>query len=72
VTNPNALVVGTEVMAPIGDVLHRGVISEPPVGQTLGEDFVFVRFTPPMAAAAPFISIEFITCPASRVTLGWF
>ena len=70
-TNPNPLIIGTEVMAPVWDALHRGVIAEAPPGQPLKKGAVFVRLTPPIAAAQPFISIEFVICPADWLTIGW-
>ena len=33
---------------------------------------VCVKFTPPVKAAEPFTSIDYITCPVNRVTAGWF
>jgi hypothetical protein len=69
---PDTLAIDTRVMAPVGDVLHRGVIAKPRPGQSLDEGTVFVRFTPPVPAAEPFNAIDFVTCPVSRVTLGWF
>ena len=69
--NSNSLMVGTEVMAPVWAVLHRGIIAEAPQGRPLKEGSVFVRLTPPVAAAEPFISIEFVICPADWLTIGW-
>jgi hypothetical protein len=68
----SGLRINTRVMAPLGEVLHRGVIVEPPVGQPAGEGMVCVKFTPPVKTPGPFNSINYITCPASRVTIGWF
>jgi hypothetical protein len=61
----------TRVMAPLGDVLHRGVVVEAPADQPLAEGMIYIAFTPPVTTMAPYSSIDFITCPASRVTLGW-
>jgi hypothetical protein len=61
----------TRVMAPVGDVLHRGIIAEPRADHPLGEGIVCVEFTPPVKAVKPYDSIDYITCPANRVTLGW-
>jgi hypothetical protein len=68
----NGLSIGVRVMAPVGDVLHRGVIAEPPADHPQGEGMVCVKFTPPVKTAAPFTSIDCITCPVNRVTAGWF
>jgi hypothetical protein len=59
------------VMAPLGDVLHRGVVVATPSDQSLAEGMIYIAFTPPVTTRAPYSSIDFITCPASRVTLGW-
>jgi len=64
--------INTQVMAPLGDVLHRGVVVEPREDQPLAEGMVCVAFTPPVTTTEPYLSIDLITCPASRVTLGWF
>ena len=68
----NDLPVGVRVMAPVGDVLHRGVIAESPADHPQGKDMVCVKFTPPVKTAEPFTSIDYITCPVNRVTAGWF
>jgi len=59
-------------MAPLGDVLYRGIIVEPRADHPLVKGIVCVQFTPPVKTMKPFESIDYITCPASRVTLGWF
>jgi len=33
---------------------------------------ICVEFTPPVQTTGPYNSIDYITCPASSVTLGWF
>ena len=66
------LPVNTRVMAPLGDVLHRGVIAQPRANQRGGEGMICVKFTPPVKTMKPYDSIDYITCPADRVTLGWF
>jgi len=33
---------------------------------------ICVKFTPPVKTMKPYDSIDYITCPADRVTLGWF
>ena len=48
------LSVGVRVMAPVGDVLHRGVIAESPANHPQGEGMVCVKFTPPVKTAEPF------------------
>jgi hypothetical protein len=64
--------INTRVMAPLGDVLHRGVVVQPRSDQPLAKGMVCIAFTPPVTTIAPYSSIDFVTCPASRVTLGWF
>jgi hypothetical protein len=64
--------INTQVMAPLGDVLHRGVVVEAPGDQPLAEGMICIAFTPPVTTKEPYSSIEFITCPVSRLTLGWF
>jgi hypothetical protein len=64
--------INTRVMAPLGDVLHRGIVAEPPADHLGGEGMVCVRFTPPVTTVKPYDSIDYITCPANRVTPGWF
>jgi hypothetical protein len=68
----NELPVGVRVMAPLGDVLHRGAIVESPVHHLQSEGLVCVKFTPSVKTAEPFTSIDYITCPVNRVTAGWF
>jgi hypothetical protein len=67
----NDLPIGVRVMAPVGDVLYSGVIAEPPPDHPQGEGTVCVKFAPPVKTAEPFASIDYITCPANRVTAGW-
>jgi hypothetical protein len=62
--------INTRVMAPLGDILHPGVVVEPDGEAQPG--MVRVKLTPPVMAASPFRSFDFVTCPADRVTLGWF
>jgi hypothetical protein len=66
------ILINTRVMAPLGDVLHRGIVVEPRADHPLGEGMICVEFTPPVTTTRPYNSIDFITCPASSVTLGWF
>jgi hypothetical protein len=68
----NDLPVGVRVMAPVGDVLHRGVIADSPADHSQNEGWVCVKFTPSVKTAEPFTSIDYITCPVNRVTAGWF
>jgi hypothetical protein len=56
------------VMAPLRDVLCPGVVVEPVEDQTLG--MIRIQFTPPITIE-PAGSIDYITCPASDVTVGW-
>jgi hypothetical protein len=58
-------------MAPLGDVLYRGIVVEPEEGNALGEGMVRVQFTPPIAIE-PSGTIDYITCPAIDVTMGWW
>jgi hypothetical protein len=67
-----ALPINTRVMAPLGDVLYCGIIAEPRRDCPGGEGRVCVKLTPPVKTMPPYNSIDYITCPASRVTLGWF
>jgi hypothetical protein len=60
----------TRVMAPMGDVLHRGIVVEPEGDAQPG--MVRVKFMPPVKTMEPFNSIDYVTCPVDRVTLGWF
>jgi hypothetical protein len=60
------------MMAPLGDVLHRGVVVDAPADQTLAEGMIYTAFTPPVTKMAPDSSNEFHSLPGeSRVTLGW-
>ena len=63
--------INTQVMAPLGDVLHRGIVVEPPSDEPLAAGMICIAFTPPVTTIEPYSSIDFITCPVSRVTLGW-
>jgi hypothetical protein len=72
VVNVEDLSINTRVMAPIGDVLHRGIIAEPRADHPLGEGMIYVKFPPPVETMKPFDSIDYITCAANSVTLGWF
>ena len=36
------------MMAPLGDVLHRGVVVDAPADQTLAEGMIYMAFTPPV------------------------
>jgi hypothetical protein len=66
------LPMNTRVMAPLGDVLHRGIIAEPQADHPQDEGMICVEFTPPVKTVKPYGSIDYITCPADRVTPGWF
>ena len=68
--NTKGLPINTRVMAPLGDVLHRGIVAE--ADHPLGEGMVCVEFTPRVKTVRPRGSIDYITCPASSVTIGWF
>jgi hypothetical protein len=65
------LSINTPVMAPLGDVLRRGVIVEAQEDHPKSEGMVRVKFTPPVTIE-PSGSIDYITCPVDRVTPGWF
>jgi hypothetical protein len=65
-----AIPVSTRVMAPLRDVLHRGIVVEPREGSH-GAGMVCVQFTPPVIIE-PASSIIYITCPTRDVTVGWF
>ena len=65
------LPVNTQVMAPLGDVLYRGIVVEPEDGHSQGKGMVRIQFTPPIAIE-PSGSIDYITCPVKDVTPGWF
>jgi hypothetical protein len=67
-----ALPIDARVMAPLGDVLYRGIIVEPRADHPRGEGMVCVKFMPPVTAEKPYDSIDYITCPVDRVTPGWF
>jgi hypothetical protein len=71
VDGAKSLPINTRVMAPLGDVLHRGIVVNPTEDQSLGKGMIRVKFTPPVPIE-PSGSIDYMTCPASNVTLGWF
>jgi hypothetical protein len=66
------LPMNTRVMAPLGDVLHRGIVAAPRADHPLSEGMICVAFTLPVTTMKPYASIDYITCPANRVTPGWF
>jgi hypothetical protein len=57
-------------MAPLRDVLHRGIVVKP-AEDSFGKGMIRVKFTPPVPIE-PSGSIDYMTCPASNVTVGWF
>ena len=59
-------------MVPLGDVLHKGVIAEPRADYPLSEGMICVELTPPVKTMNPYDSIDFITCAARSVVLGWW
>lgn len=65
------LTINARVMAPLGVVLYRGIAVEPRADNPVGEGMVCVKLTPPVTTAKPYDSIDYITRPADRVTLGW-
>ena len=69
---PDGIPLDTHVMAPLGDVLCRGIVVAPRGGLAPGAGTICAEFTPPVKAEKPFDSIDYVVCPASRVTLGWF
>jgi hypothetical protein len=62
--------INTRVMAPLGDVLHRGIVVAPQ--EPIAAGMICVAFTPPVTMEEPYSSIDFIICPANRLTFGWF
>jgi hypothetical protein len=66
------LPVNTRIMAPLGDVLYRGIIAELPAAEPRKDAMICVKFTPPVKTMKPYDSIDYIICPIDRVTLGWF
>ena len=69
---PDGIPLDTHVMAPLGDVLYRGIVVAPRGGLAPSAGMIRVEFTPPVQAEKPFEPIDYVVCPASRVTLGWF
>jgi hypothetical protein len=67
----HAIPLRTRVMAPLGDVLHRGIVVQARDEDALSDGMVCVEFTPPIPIE-PAGSIIYITCPTKDVTLGWF
>jgi hypothetical protein len=65
------LPIDTRVTAPLGDVLHPGIVAEPQADEPLGEGMIRIEFIPPVKAELPFDSLNAITCPIDRVTIGW-
>jgi hypothetical protein len=55
------------MMAPLGDVLHRGVVVDAPADQTLAEGMIYMAFTPPVTKMAPDSSSEFHSLPGGAV-----
>ncbi len=70
--NIEDLAINTRVMVPLGDVLHNGIIVDPPADHPQGEGMICVKFTPPVKTMKPYDSIDYIPCTASSVTLGWW
>jgi hypothetical protein len=70
--NVEDLPINTPVMVTVADVMHKGVIAEPRVDCPLSEGTICVELTPPVKTMKPFDSIDFVTCPASSVVLGWW
>jgi hypothetical protein len=58
-----AIPINTRVMAPLGDVLCRGIIAKPRPDRPGGEDMVCIEFTPPVEMMPPYNSIDYVTCP---------
>ena len=69
---PDGIPLDTHVMAPLGDVLHRGIVVAQRSGLAPGAGMIRVEFAPPVQAEKQLDSIDCVVCPASRVTLGWF
>ena len=67
----HATPIRTRVMAPLGDVLHRGIVVQPREEDLLSDSMVCVEFTPPIPIE-PAGNIIYITCPTKGVTFGWF
>jgi hypothetical protein len=61
----------TRVMVPVGDYLYRGIVAEPPADHTRIEGMICIELTPPVKTMKPYDSINYVTCPVDRVTLGW-
>jgi uncharacterized membrane protein YfcA len=52
----DSLPLGTPIMAPLGDVLYRGVITEPREDHATREGMVCVEFTPPVERPVHFLA----------------
>jgi hypothetical protein len=63
------IAINMPVMAPVDDVLYRGIVVEPEGEPQPG--IVRVKLTPPVATMKPYTSIDYVICPMDRVTLGW-
>ena len=50
-SGPDAIPLSTHVMAPLGDVLYRGIVVEPRGGVAPGQGMICVAFTPPPVKA---------------------
>ena len=56
-------------MAPLGDVLHRGIVTKPPGDHPLDEGMICVEFTPPVKTMRPYdLSPKF---PPLREVESW-
>jgi hypothetical protein len=62
----------TRVMAPLGNVLHKGIVAAARADQPLDEGMVCIEFIPPVKAMPPYASIDYMTCAVSSVMLGWW
>ena len=54
------------MIAPLGNIPHRGVAVEAPADQPLAEGVVYIAFTAPVTTTALDSSIDFITYPVNR------
>jgi hypothetical protein len=59
----------TCVMAPLGDVVHRGVVTKPQTDHPSGEGMICVKFTLPVKTMKLYDSIDCITCPEMEMLL---